>query len=188
MLQTADFVLRGNTTLMKSKSGLPFVITQTALLVALLCLAASTSLAQNAEGKQVSDAEVATKDVNKPAASQPVVSDYHGVKIGMATDEVRARLDKLQNKSKTQDFFVLSDAETAQVFYDEGGKVSAISVDYSAKRSDVPTPASVLGEEVQPKPDGSIYALKRYPSAGFWVSYYRSAGNDSRVTITWQKM
>ena len=187
-LQTADIHRRGNATLMRSKSDLRFLITQTALLVGLLSLATSTSLAQNADGNQVATAKAATTEVNKPAESHPLFADYHGVKIGMATNEVRAKLDKLQNKSKTQDFFVLSDAETAQVFYDESGKVSAISVDYSGKQIDVPSAVAVLGEEAQPRPDGSFYALKRYPTEGFWISYYRGAGSNLRVTITWQKM
>jgi hypothetical protein len=46
----------------------------------------------------------------------------------------------------------------------------------------------VLGVELQAKPDGSMYELKRYPDAGYWVSYNRTAGDKPIVTITMQKI
>jgi hypothetical protein len=46
----------------------------------------------------------------------------------------------------------------------------------------------VLGTELQAKPDGSMYQLNRYPEAGYWVSYNRTAGDKPIITITMQKM
>jgi hypothetical protein len=46
----------------------------------------------------------------------------------------------------------------------------------------------VLGVELIAKPNGSMYQLVRYPDAGYWVSYNRTAGDKPIVTITMQKM
>jgi len=105
----------------------------------------------------------------------------------MTMNDVRNKLGHLKEKGKVQDFFVFSDSESAQVFYDQDGKVTAISLDYVGKNGSPPTPIEVLGEDLQAKPDGSMYQLKQYPSAGYWVAYNRTAGDDPRVTITIQK-
>lgn len=126
----------------------------------------------------------AAKTANSP---QPTFTDYRGIKIGMSADEVRSKLDHLQDKGKDQDFFVFSDTESAQVFYDKAGKVMGVSIDYRGKDSNPPTPRAVLGEDLQPKPDGSMYVLKRYPEAGYWVAYNRTSGPDPTVTVTMQK-
>jgi hypothetical protein len=52
----------------------------------------------------------------------------------------------------------------------------------------IPTCKDVLGSEAEKKDDGSVYKLVRYPKAGYWVSYSRTAGNDATVTITMQKI
>jgi ribosomal protein S18 acetylase RimI-like enzyme len=111
------------------------------------------------------------------------------VKIGMHASEVRDTLERyLKAKGDKQDFLVLSDNETAQIFYDGTGKVTAISIDYTAKNGNAPTPMDVLGADIEPKPDGSMYALKRYPAAGYWVSYNRTSGESPTVTITMQAL
>jgi hypothetical protein len=46
----------------------------------------------------------------------------------------------------------------------------------------------VLGTEIEVKPDGSIYKLLRFPKAGYWVSYSRTAGDAPLITITMKKM
>ena len=116
----------------------------------------------------------------------PVFNDYRGIRIGMSADEVRAKLD-LKDKGATQDFFVFSEMESAQIFYDQDGKVTAISVDYF-EESKAPSPNSILGADLQAKPDGSMYQLNRYPDAGYWVSYNRTAGVKPIVTVTMQKL
>ncbi len=111
-----------------------------------------------------------------------------GVTLGMTANDIRSKLGHLKNKSERQDFFVFSESQTAQIVYDEKGQATIISVDYLTKNADAPSPESVLGEAVQAKPDGSIFHRKRYPEAGYWVAYSRTAGNNPIVTVTIQKI
>lgn len=142
--------------------------------------------AQGAETKIVQVKAVKSNEARaKPL--QPKWADYKGVRIGMSADEVRAKLDNLKDKEKTQDFFVFSDTENAQVFYDDQGKVQAISVNYVNTKT-APDALAVLGEEIQAQPDGSMYKLVRYPDAGIWVAYNRTAGDAPLITVTIQKM
>lgn len=132
-------------------------------------------------------AEMYPSASNAAATDLPVFTDYRGVKIGMTAEEVRSRLDGL-NKGQAQDFLVFSERESAQIYYDDKGKVTAISIDYFGADSSAPSPVAVLGVELQAKADGSMYQLNRYPEAGYWVSYNRTAGDKPIVTITMQKM
>ena len=160
------------------------------LLLPILVLILPVSIANAQTGSSSSAQEVAT--VTKPApanaatANAPVFTDYRGVRIGMTAEEVRAKLDRIK-KGEDQDFLVFSERESAQIYYDEGGKVTAISIDYF-DNSDAPSPEAVLGAELQAKDDGSMYQLNRYAQAGYWVSYNRTAGEKPIVTITMQKM
>ena len=124
---------------------------------------------------------------NAAKAKAPLYTDYRGVKIGMTADEVRAKFDDLK-KDKRQDYLLLSDRESAQIYYDDKGKVIAISIDYFGDNSKPPSPDAVLGVAPKVKADGSMYQLTRYPDAGYWVSYNRTAGDKPIVTITIQKM
>lgn len=135
--------------------------------------------------------EVATvvnsADSKAATSNLPVLKDYRGVIIGMKAEEVRAKLDSLK-KGDGQDFLVFSEHESAQIYYDKDGKVTAISIDYFGDNSNAPSPDAVLGVAPQAKADGSMYQLNRYPEAGYWVSYNRTAGDKPIVTITMQKM
>ncbi|HEX6187809.1 MAG TPA: hypothetical protein VFZ40_07000 [Pyrinomonadaceae bacterium] len=167
---------------------LPLWLALMAVLVAALLIAVPLTAGQTPNTDQIAQTTADDKSLDTAKELQPVFKDYRGVKIGMTADEVRKLVDKLRDKGDKQDFFVLSDTETAQVFYDKDGRVRAISIDYLGKGSDPPMPVEVLGEEIQPKSDGSMYGLKRYPSAGFWIAYNRTAGDDPTVTITMQKV
>lgn len=150
---------------------------------------AAPAKAQTQTENQV--AKTAINAVTPPAKTEiaPVFNAYRDVKIGTPASEVRDTLERyLKAKGDKQDFLVLSDNETAQIFYDSAGKVTAISIDYAAKNGHVPTPMEVLGTDIQPKPDGSMYALKRYPAAGYWISYNRTRGESPTVTITMQAL
>jgi hypothetical protein len=138
--------------------------------------------------EEMAKASPAATGTNEAAANVPVFKDYRGVQIGMSAEEVRAKLDKLKDGGPAQDFFVFSERESAQIYYDKDRKVTAISVDYFGGESNAPSPNAVLGLELQAKPDGSMYELKRYPDAGYWVSYNRTAGDKPIVTITMQKI
>jgi hypothetical protein len=133
-------------------------------------------------------ATVTTSSASKTATTNvPVFTDYRGVRIGMTAEEVRSKLNELK-KGDGQDFLVFSERESAQIYYNSEGKVTAISIDYFGDISNAPSPDAVLGVGLQAKGDGSMYQLNRYPEAGYWVSYNRTAGDKPIVTITMQKM
>jgi hypothetical protein len=100
---------------------------------------------------------------------------------------VRKKLGSPANKGEEQDFFVFGEKETAQVMYDKG-QVSAISVDFMNGAKEIITPEQVFGADIDAKPDGSKYKLVRYPKAGYWVSYSRTAGESPIITVTIQKL
>jgi hypothetical protein len=52
----------------------------------------------------------------------------------------------------------------------------------------VPAPKIVFGEDVEKTAEGGVQKLVRYPKAGFWISYTRTAGDDPLVIIAMQKM
>ena len=161
-------------------------LVQTCVIGGALSLTAAIASAQTVKQDQLARSAPTTTAATVPAL-QPSFTDYRGIKIGMSAAEVRSKVDHLRDKAKDQDFFVFSDNETAEVFYDESGKVIGVSVDYRGKSSNPPTPREVLGEDLQSKPDGSMYDLKRYPAAGYWVAYNRTKGDDPTVTVTMQK-
>ena len=164
------------------------------LLTTLFLLLSVSASGQELADPQSTHDEVASrnepntiKQPNVAIPTAPVYQDFMGVTIGMAANEVREKLGHLKDRGEHQDLFVFSESQSAQVFYDQG-KVKAISVDYVVKGGEAPTPESVLGESVQAKPDGSVYQLKRYPAAGYWVAYSRTAGDSPIVTVTIQKI
>ena len=129
---------------------------------------------------------------NRAAADEPegrpAFSDFKGVRIGMGTEESRKKLGTPRDKSAEQDFYVFNDTQAVQIFYDKAGAVSAISIDYMDGASGIPSSKEVLGTDAEAKPDGSMYKLLRYPKAGYWVSYSRTAGASPTTTITMQKI
>ena len=155
------------------------------LAIGFISIANAQTTSNSSEQQAV--AAVANSPARSSAAAVPVFKDYRGIHIGMTAEEVRSTLDNIK-KDKAQDVFVYSEHESAQIFYDDQGKVTAISIDYFGDNSNVPSPAAVLGTDLQPKADGSMYQLNRYPEAGYWVSYNRTAGDKPIVTITMQKM
>jgi len=112
---------------------------------------------------------------------------FRGVKIGMATDDARKKLGSPRDKSPAEDFYVFNDNETVQICYEKGA-VSAIAIDYMSGAHSVPSPKEVLGADADAKADGSIHKVVRYPKAGYWVSYSRTAGTEPTITITMQKI
>ena len=88
---------------------------------------------------------------------------------------------------KFEIFSCFGEKETAQVLYDKG-QVSAISIDFMTGAKEVITPQQVFGADIEAKPDGSKYKLVRYPKAGYWVSYSRTAGDTPIITVTIQRL
>lgn len=123
-----------------------------------------------------------------PVAPSPVYTGYKGVTIGMSADDVRKKLDNLKDKGSSQDLFVFSGGELASVYYDDEGKVRAISVDFLGVKAGAPSAELVLGEAAVAKPDGSEFGVKRYPAAGYQVMFSRTGGKDPITTVTMQKL
>ena len=141
--------------------------------VGLLLVTASTAAAQGSKGSLT--------------ASEEKGFQFRGVKIGMATDEARKKLGSPREKSAEQDFYLFNDNEAVQIYYEKGA-VSAIAIDYMTGANGAPSPKDVLGAEAEAKADGSIHKVVRYPKAGYWVSYSRTAGTEPTITITMQKI
>jgi len=120
------------------------------------------------------------------AAVAPLYSEYRGVKLGMSAKEVRAKLGKPEEKSDVMDFYVFNDRERARVYYTDG-KATAVIATYIGKDANAPAPATVLGTEIEAKPDGSMYQMTPYKQAGYWVAYSRTPGDSPLVIITMQK-
>lgn len=141
--------------------------------VIILLLTASTAAAQGSKGSVTAPEENGFQ--------------FRGVKIGMATDDARKKLGAPRDKSPEQDFYLFNENEAVQIYYEKGA-VSAISIDYMSGANGVPSPKDVLGAEADAKADGSIHKVVRYPKAGYWVSYSRTAGTEPTITITMQKI
>jgi hypothetical protein len=118
----------------------------------------------------------------------PVFHDYRGIEIGMLADDVRKKLGDPANKGDDQDFFVFNEKETFQIVYDKLHKVTTLSIDFTNGANGVPTAKQVLGSDIAAKADGSMYRMVRYPKAGYWLSYSRTAGDSPMVSVTLQKI
>jgi hypothetical protein len=134
---------------------------------------------------------VSAQTTRKAAANDddPVILEYRGIQIGWLADEVRKKLGTPVDKGEEQDLYVFNEKEMCQVIYDKTTrKVTAISVDFQNGANNPITPQQVFGSDIEAKSDGSKYRLVRYPKAGFWVSYNRTAGETPMITITLQKL
>ena len=127
-------------------------------------------------------------DAAAAQTNDPVFRQYRGVSIGMTAAEVSQKLGEPKEKSDTQDFYVFSETEIAQFYYDATQKVRAISVDFMSGGNGAPTGKDVVGTDIEAGANGGLYKLVRYPKAGYWVSYSRTAGESPTITITMQKI
>jgi hypothetical protein len=156
--------------------------------VALIFFLAGTISGQSVSGslQQKTDSSPATKALSSPV--QPVASIYREVKIGTDADEVK----KLLGKPKIDDkdgFFYEMDSEIVQIRLDDNAKVRVISVTYPSNSPNTPKYVEIFGsEKMEAKPDGSVYNLVRYPDAGYWIAYSKTAGAAPTVTVTMQKL
>jgi hypothetical protein len=153
-------------------------VVKTLLLLAITLLLANAAVAQTTR-----PSPGAGKD------DGPVFHEYRGIQIGWMADDVRKKLGDPAAKGDEQDYYIFGEKERAQILYDKTTHmVTTISVDFNGDAPDVLTPQQVLGGEIETKADGSKHKLVRYPKAGFWVSYSRTAGDTPIITITLQKM
>ena len=133
---------------------------------------------------------VQTQKNIKGKADEPeaLFHEYKGVGLGMQANDARKKLGSPAEKDDEQDFFIFSDTESAQVYYDKSHAVMALSVNYIGTGSGVPKAKDVLGTDIAVKPDGSMHELIRFPKAGYWLSYSRSAGDSPITTVTLKKL
>ena len=122
------------------------------------------------------------------AGEKKSFAEYRGVPIGTTTDDLRKKLGVPKDKSDAQDFYSFSDNESAQFYYDDNHKLTAIMITYTGDLKNAPTAKDVLGEDVPPKPDGGVSKMVRFPKEGYWISYNRGSGNDAMLSIAIQKM
>jgi len=113
-------------------------------------------------------------------------SEYKGIKIGVATDAVRAKLGSPKDRSDNLDLYTFSNNESVQFYY-TAKVVNAIVITYTGDLKGAPLAKDIFGIDVAEK-DGMIFKMERYPKAGYWVSYTRTSGNDAMVNIAIQKM
>lgn len=119
---------------------------------------------------------------------QPVYNQYRGVRLGMTAAEARAKLGEPVLKTDEQDYYVLSPNESTQIVYDASQKVVTISTDY-VNGVGAPDYKTVVGEgPLLERPDGSLFRMVQYRSAGMWVSFNKSAATAPMVTVTIQVM
>lgn len=157
-------------------------------LIGLVTASAQTPPTPAANQAKTSATATTPPRTNNGAVGVPLYANYKGVALGMSRETARDTLSHLQEKGNQQDYFVFSEKETAQVYYDDKGLVKAVSVDYLGNADLAPPAATVLGETPVAKSDGSIYVRKDYPAVGYWVSYSRTAGTNPIVTITMQRL
>ena len=151
------------------------------LMMVLVYVFAGLSSSANAQTQKVQAAFA-----RNTAIEQPLYAEYKGVRLGMTSEEARAKLGTPTLKGNDQDYYVFSENETAQIVYDAAHKVIAISVDY-LRGIGAPDFKTVVGGELETTTNGSLYRIVRYESQGFWVSYNRSTGTVPIVTVTIQK-
>ncbi|MEP6637070.1 MAG: hypothetical protein ABJB97_10125 [Acidobacteriota bacterium] len=119
---------------------------------------------------------------------KPLFQQYRGIQIGMPAADVRKKLGNPADKSDEQDFFNLSDNESAQIFYDKTHAVMAISANFLNGAQEVPTPKALFGSDVAAKADGSVYKMVRYTKLGYWLAYSKTSGDSPLITVTLQKI
>ena len=151
----------------------------TAIGLVLLLLLIGLSASANGQARRIATAQ--SRDTH------PLFTEYKSVRLGMTAAEARAKLGNPALKESDQDYYVVSDNETVQIAYNPAGKIVTISVDYMGGVG-APDPKTVVGGELQLKPSGALYRMVRYEGEGYWVSYNRSAGPVTVVTITLQKI
>ena len=119
------------------------------------------------------------------SADAPAYTGYRGVRLGMTAEEVRTKLCKAVSEANEEDFHVVSETETAQVFYDNALKVRAVVATYTAGG---PTAEAVLGRAAETREDGSQHLKVSYERAGYWVAYTRTGGDAPVVTVAMQAL
>lgn len=159
------------------------------ILLAVAIFALGALISVNPQRVKPAPATAQKASTSLPADGQPLLREYRGVALGMTAQEVRRILGEPADKSDEQDFYNISETESAQIFYDASGSVKAVSAHFSGGgAASAPTSKTLFGEDTPPKADGSVFKLVRYSRAGCWVSYSRTAGDLPLITVSMQKI
>lgn len=163
----------------------------TGIFTVTLVLGGSAQTTDQNMAKAATAPKASPATVAKPSLGVlPILKEYKELIIGSTADEVRAKLGKAKIDDKDGFYYQFGDGEFAQIRIDKNNKVRLISITYSSDSKNVPGYTDVFGADatIAAKADGSVYKLVRYPQAGYWVAYSRTAGNDPSVTVTMQKL
>lgn len=174
----------------QTKFRFPLTLPRLSLLLAVfMCLIGVETPAQEKRATNAVHAASASAPAAKTEpADEPHFQEFKGVRIGMTADEARRKLGSPTDKGDAQDFYLVSEKESVQVMYDGAHKVIALALIYMKAGASAPTARAVMGADLEARADGSQYKLVRYPKAGYWVSYSRTAGDAPIVSVTMQKL
>lgn len=159
------------------------------VLLLLLWILVATGHAQTTDEMAQNATPQTTTENAAKTVLMPVLTNYKEIKIGMTADEVKEKLGKAKIEDKDGFYYEFRD-ESAQIVLDADKKVRVISITYPGDNKNAPKFEDVFGKDatIEAQPEGRIYKLVRYPEAGFWVAYDRTAGENPIVTVTMQKM
>jgi flagellar basal body-associated protein FliL len=128
-----------------------------------------------------------SKESTADTDPKPIFTNYKGVAIGTPIKEVHQKLKNPSTSNEKMDYYAISDKEAVQIHYDAENRVQTICITYHSNNKNAPDAMSVIGEKIEVK-DGIQYKLIRYLTAGYWVSYTRTVGDDVSVVIVMQKI
>jgi len=118
------------------------------------------------------------------AQAKKVLSEFHGVKLGMKPADVKTALGKPESASESREEYNF-DGENSITIHYEGGVVKAIQI-YFTNGAKAPGWTEVVGDApVEEMANGAKAARKVVDSDKYWVSMYRSKdGTTVRITIS----
>lgn len=151
-----------------------------------LCGSAARGLAQTQTAGQPS-AQQAVAPAETNTAPVKAMRELHGIKLGMAREQVKAALGKPGQSADQMDEFKLNGGDLLTVRYDPQNQVNVIQL-YCTEASRAPAWTEVIGEAtVEQKPNGSKHARVVVPAENFWVAMFQSqSGAVTTVTLSRQ--
>ncbi|MGI8812307.1 MAG: hypothetical protein ACR2IH_07225 [Pyrinomonadaceae bacterium] len=173
-----------------SRKGPRAVAMQMGLILVVLSWTTAASAQNNDNAQTAATTATQSQQSRTPkTVKMPALQNYKGVKIGSTPDEVRDKLGKAVIDDK-DGFYYEFDNEIVQIRIGADKKLRLIARTYSSKNKNTPTLEDGFGANVTatPSADGTIHRLIRYPAAGYWVAYSRTAGDKPSVTVTMQKL
>ncbi len=162
------------------------------LLIILFALAPGGAPALYAQTPTVPEAQQAQQSQQpqqqqqaQPPQVMPVMREYHGVKLGMNREGVKAVMGETARDGNNWDEFKLGGSDLMTVHYDDKGIVKTIQL-YFTDPAHAPAWTKVVGNaEIQQKTTGSKYARAANKEEGFWVTMFQSkTGAVTTITIS----